>query len=127
MLPSSSTHFSHIPWSRPSIRQSWPVPKRRQSRFFVHSKRGHSENQKGPLANSGGKGQYGPSGCRTVEAALPDDHSVSRISRADGADMRVRLAGGAVIVALRALSVDPRQRDPGSYRPEPEGSSPCLE
>jgi hypothetical protein len=36
-----------------------------------------------------------------------NDKSVPRVSRADGAGVRVRLAGGAVIVALRALSVRP--------------------
>jgi hypothetical protein len=36
-----------------------------------------------------------------------NDKSVPRVSRADGDGVRVRLAGGAVIVALRALSVRP--------------------
>jgi hypothetical protein len=38
---------------------------------------------------------------------LPDDHSVPRVSRAGGADARNHVAGDAVIVALRAVSVRP--------------------
>jgi hypothetical protein len=39
---------------------------------------------------------------------LPRSALVARIPRADGAGVRVHLAGGAVIVALGVVSVDPR-------------------